>query len=77
MEQPLSLGSTAQLDKVGRLLDGDAVLRQGGTEVLHGERELLVLALGRLAGLRRAARLAVLQRVVGDVGDELLGGQRD
>ncbi|CAN8031246.1 unnamed protein product [Ixodes persulcatus] len=70
-------GGQARLvsDEVVGLLDVDAVLVQCGTQILHGERVSLVLA--RLLALSRAAHLAVLQRVVGDVRQEFLGRERD
>lgn len=64
-------------DVVVRLLDGDPVLGQHRREVLHGEGVALVLALRLAAGLLGTPHLAVLEGVVGDVRDELLGRKGD
>lgn len=75
---------SSALNKVVRLANGDAVIAECRCQVLHGQRVLAVLVraglrlravtgTGRVAG----ARLAVLQRIVGHVRNELLRSDRD
>jgi len=67
------------------LAHGDAMISKSRNQVFHGQRVLAILGvLFILAGTVatgvlyvRGARLAVLQCIVGNVGDEFLGGDGD
>lgn len=67
-----------------RLPHGYSVVAQRGRQVFHGQRVLAVfvglgIRLGAMTGAGRitGASLAVLQRIVRHVRDELLRGNRD
>ena len=71
----LGVAARGRVRVVAGLAQGDAVLLGARREVLRREHEPLGRLAARLSVL--LAHLAVLQRVIGQVGDKLVRGERD